>query len=83
MCYEWDDVKPDMITTGKALSGGMMATSALFANDNIMNLIKPGDHGSTFGGNALSMAVAKRAVEVIFEEKMLDNAMKMGEVLMD
>ena len=83
MCYEWDGVKPDIITTGKALSGGMMPVSAAFANDDIMSLIKTGDHGSTFGGNPLGMAVAKVAVEVILEENMIDNANKMGEILMD
>ena len=74
MSYEWDDIKPDIVTVGKAISGGMMPVSATFCNDNIMNLIKPGDHGSTFGGNALGMAVAKTAVQTIIEEGMIENS---------
>lgn len=83
MCYEWDDIKPDMITVGKALSGGMMPVSACFANDNIMDLIKPGDHGSTFGGNPIGWAVAKVAIETLLEEKMTENSLRLGEVLLD
>lgn len=78
MAHEWEGIKPDMITVGKALSGGMMPVSGVFANDSVMNLIKPGEHGSTYGGNPLAMAVAKKAVEVIVEEKLVENAHKMG-----
>ena len=63
MGIDWSKgVKPDIIACGKALSGGMMPVSATFANDNIMMNIKPGEHGSTFGGNPLGMAVAKVAI---------------------
>ena len=82
-CYEYEDVKPDIVTVGKALSGGMMPVSAAFANNNIMDLIKPGDHGSTFGGNPLGMAVSKVAIETLIEEKMVENSAKMGEILLD
>lgn len=62
MALDWDGVKPDILAVGKALSGGMMPVSASFCNDDIMLLIKPGDHGSTYGGNPIGMAVAKAAV---------------------
>jgi len=62
MCSEWEDVKPDIVTVGKALSGGTMPVSGVFCNDHIMLLVKPGEHGSTYGGNPLAMAVAKTAV---------------------
>jgi ornithine--oxo-acid transaminase len=81
MCSEWENVKPDIVTTGKALSGGMMPISAAFCNDNIMMNIHPGEHGSTFGGNPLAMAVAKASIEVIIEEKMVENSLKMGEIM--
>jgi ornithine--oxo-acid transaminase len=62
MAYEWDNAKPDIVAVGKALSGGMMPVSAAFCNDDIMMNIKPGDHGSTYGGNPLGMHVAKVAI---------------------
>lgn len=61
MAYEWEGIKPDILTVGKALSGGMMPISAAFCNDDIMLNIKPGEHGSTYGGNPLAMHVAKVA----------------------
>jgi ornithine--oxo-acid transaminase len=75
-----EGVKPDILTLGKALSGGMMPVSAVLADDDVMLRLKPGQHGSTFGGNPLACAVAKRAVEVLVEEKMPENATKMGEI---
>lgn len=75
-----EQVKPDILTLGKALSGGMMPVSAVLADDDVMLRLKPGQHGSTFGGNPLACAVAKRAVEVLVEEKMPENATKMGEI---
>lgn len=62
MCYEYDDVKPDILCLGKSISGGLLPVSAALCNDNIMLNIKPGEHGSTFGGYHLGMAVAKVAV---------------------
>ena len=82
MCYEWEGVKPDIVTIGKALSGGFLPSSAALANDNVMLTIKPGEHGSTFGGNPLSSVVSQRAVEVIIEEKMVENSLKMGELFL-
>lgn len=83
MCYEWDGIKPDIVSVGKALSGGMMPVSGAFANNEIMDLIKPGEHGSTYGGNPLAMAVAKTSIEVLLEEKMVENSLKMGEILLN
>lgn len=84
MAYEWDlgpDVRPDIVTLGKAISGGVTPVSGILADSHIMNEIKPGDHGSTYGGNPLGMAVAKAAVEAIVEEKMTENSLAMGAIL--
>lgn len=62
MACDWEGVKPDIVAVGKALSGGMMPVSASFCNDNIMQNIKPGDHGSTYGGNPLAMVTARVAI---------------------
>lgn len=81
MAYEWDmQEKPDILIVGKALSGGLMPVSGAFCNDNIMLNVKPGEHGSTYGGNPLAMAVARAAISTMVEEKMPENAEKMGEV---
>lgn len=74
MGYMHDDIKPDIVTVGKALSGGLMPVSAAFCNDNIMSTIKPGEHGSTYGGNPLAMAVAKVAIQTLVEEGMVENS---------
>ncbi|GAB1422697.1 hypothetical protein MASR2M15_29360 [Anaerolineales bacterium] len=58
---DWEDVKPDMITVGKALSGGFYPISAVLCNHEVMDVLKPGDHGSTFGGNPLASAVGREA----------------------
>ena len=71
-------VKPDITVIAKSASGGVTPVSGILASDEIMLQIKPGEHGSTFGGNPLGMAVAKRAVEVIYEEKMIENSKEMG-----
>ena len=65
MCYEWSGIKPDMITVGKALSGGLMPISGVLTSSKIMDVIQPGDHGSTYGGSAIACATAKAAIEVI------------------
>lgn len=74
--------KPDMLILGKALSGGVMPVSVVLANDDVMLTIKPGEHGSTFGGNPLACAVAKEAVQVIIDEDLAQNAQKMGALFM-
>lgn len=72
--------RPDILILGKALGGGVYPVSGVFADDPIMNVIKPGQHGSTFGGNPLAAAVAKEALAVIQHEKLMMNARKMGKV---
>ena len=75
-----ENVKPDILILGKALSGGVYPVSAVFANDHIMNVIKPGQHGSTFGGNPLACAVAIAALEVVKDEALANNADKLGKL---
>ncbi|MFT2007076.1 ornithine--oxo-acid transaminase [Pontibacter sp. 13R65] len=76
----YDRVKADILILGKALSGGVLPVSAVLANDEIMLCIKPGEHGSTFGGNPLAAVVAIAALQVVKEEKLTENAKAMGEV---
>ena len=75
-----EEVRPDILILGKALSGGMMPVSAVLANDDIMLTLEPGDHGSTFGGNPLGARISIEAVKIILEEKLPENARKMGEI---
>ncbi|MCW9036393.1 ornithine--oxo-acid transaminase [Altibacter sp.] len=77
-CSGTPDVKPDILILGKALSGGAYPVSAVLANDAIMNVIKPGTHGSTFGGNPVAAAVAMAALEVVREEALAENADTLG-----
>jgi len=80
LATDHEDARPDILILGKALSGGVLPVSAVLADDEIMMCIKPGEHGSTYGGNPLACAVAKAALEVIKDENLEDNALKMGEV---
>lgn len=73
-----ENVQPDILILGKALSGGMYPVSAVLANDNIMQVIHPGQHGSTFGGNPLACAVAVAALDVVEEEKLSERAEELG-----
>lgn len=75
-----EGVQPDVLILGKALSGGMYPVSAVLANDAIMNVIKPGQHGSTFGGNPIAAAVAVAALDVVIEERLAENAQELGEL---
>ncbi|NBL65986.1 ornithine--oxo-acid transaminase [Flavobacterium sp. NST-5] len=75
-----ENVQPDILILGKALSGGAYPVSAVLANDDIMNVIKPGQHGSTFGGNPVAAAVAIAALEVVQEEKLAENAEYLGNI---
>jgi len=75
-----EDVQPDILILGKALSGGAYPVSAVLANDEIMNVIRPGQHGSTFGGNPVAAAVAIAALEVVTDEKLAENAEKLGKI---
>lgn len=75
-----EEVQPDILILGKALSGGMYPVSAVLANDNIMNVIKPGQHGSTFGGNPIACAVAVAALDVVADEKLSERAEELGKL---
>jgi ornithine--oxo-acid transaminase len=78
-CYH-EDVQPDILILGKALSGGMYPVSAVLANNEIMNVIKPGQHGSTFGGNPIACAVAVAALDVVEDEKLSERAEELGKL---
>jgi len=75
-----ENVKPDMLILGKAISGGVYPVSAVLARDEIMNVIKPGQHGSTFGGNPVAAAVAMAALDVVRDENLADNARYLGDI---
>ena len=80
LACDHENVKPDILILGKALSGGVYPVSAVLCNDDIMLCIQPGEHGSTFGGNPLACAVAKTALEVVIDENLSDNANLMGDI---
>jgi ornithine--oxo-acid transaminase len=80
---QWEDIRADVMILGKALSGGFYPVSAVLADDEVMGVFKPGDHGSTFGGNPLGAAVARTALRVLTEEGLIENAHKRGEYLME
>jgi len=80
LASDHENVRPDVLILGKAVSGGFYPVSVVLADDEVMLVIKPGEHGSTFGGNPLACAVAKAALEVIVEEKLAENAQAMGEL---
>lgn len=80
LAVDHENVKPDVVVLGKALSGGMYPVSAVLANDEVMNVIKPGQHGSTFGGNPLAAAVAMAALDVVIDEKLAENAERLGQL---
>jgi len=79
LATDYSGIKADMLVLGKALSGGVYPVSAVLARDEIMLTVKPGQHGSTYGGNPVGCAVAMAALEVVKEENLCENAMKMGE----
>ncbi len=81
LACDHEDVRPDILILGKALSGGTLPVSAVLADNEIMWTIKPGEHGSTYGGNPLACAVAIASLQVLKEEKMEENAAAMGELL--
>ena len=82
-CENQYEIRPDILILGKALSGGVLPVSAVLADDDIMMCIKPGEHGSTFGGNPLACAVAMEALKVVEEESLAENAMKLGHIFRD
>jgi ornithine--oxo-acid transaminase len=81
LACDYEDVRPDILVLGKALSGGVLPVSAVLCDDEIMMTIKPGEHGSTYGGNPLACAVAIAALQVLKDEHMTENAAAMGELL--
>lgn len=78
LCSEWDDTQPDILVLGKALSGGAMPVSAVLSSDEIMLTIGRGQHGSTFGGNPVAAKVAQAALQVLVDEKLPENAARLG-----
>jgi ornithine--oxo-acid transaminase len=81
LACDHEGVRPDILILGKALSGGVLPVSAVLADDEIMLTIRPGEHGSTYGGNPLACKVAMEALRVLKEEKMAENAQVLGELL--
>jgi ornithine--oxo-acid transaminase len=79
LCCEYEDVKPDILILGKALSGGMLPVSAVLCNDSIMDNLHPGEHGSTFGGNPMAAVIAIEAIKIIKDEKLAENAYTLGQ----
>ncbi len=82
-CCEYESVRPDIMILGKALGGGALPISAVVSSKEILGVFKPGDHGSTFGGNPLACAVARAALKVLDEEKLVEKASEIGNYFMD
>lgn len=80
LCSEWAGIKPDMVTLGKAISGGMYPVSCVLSSKEIMMVVEAGTHGSTYGGNPLGCAVSIRALEIMEEEQLTEKAEKLGNV---
>ena len=80
LATDYENARPDILILGKALSGGVFPVSAVLADDDVMLCIQPGEHGSTFGGNPLACKVAQAALEVIIDEKLAENAYRLGEI---
>ncbi len=83
LATQWEDVRPDVLILGKALGGGVYPVSAVLADSAVMGVFQPGDHGSTFGGNPLAAAVAREALAVLVEERLVENANDLGQWFMD
>ena len=81
--FEYEGVRPDMVIIGKALSGGFYPVSAVLADKTVLGVFKPGDHGSTFGGNPLAAAVARASLKVLVEEKLVERSAELGEYFME
>ena len=80
LCCDHEGVRPDILILGKALSGGILPVSAVLCDDDIMLSIKPGEHGSTYGGNPLACAVAMEALKILVEENLAENAERLGHI---
>ncbi|HEX4955215.1 MAG TPA: ornithine--oxo-acid transaminase [Thermoanaerobaculia bacterium] len=81
--FEHEGIRPDAVIIGKALSGGFYPVSAFLADDEVMGVFTPGDHGSTYGGNPLGVAVARTAIQVLIEEGMIERSARLGAYLLD
>jgi ornithine--oxo-acid transaminase len=77
-CTQWEDVRPDVMVVGKALSGGVYPVSAMLADSAIMSVFHPGDHGSTFGGNPLAAAIGSAALDIVIDEGLAERADELG-----
>ncbi len=82
-CFEHDGIRPDVVTIGKALSGGFYPVSAVLASKEVLGVFSPGDHGSTFGGNPLACAVARAALRVVVDEKLAHRSKELGEFALE
>jgi ornithine--oxo-acid transaminase len=80
--FEYDNIRPDMVIIGKALSGGFYPVSAVLSSKEVLGVFKPGDHGSTFGGNPLAAAVACAALKVLKDEKLVERSFELGNYFM-
>jgi ornithine--oxo-acid transaminase len=81
--YEYEDVRPDLVIIGKALSGGFYPVSAVLGHKEVLGVFKPGDHGSTFGGNPLAAAVARESLKVLIDEGMIENSYNLGKYFLE
>ena len=81
--YEYEDIRPDVLAVGKALGGGVYPVSAMLSDEEVMAVFRPGDHGSTFGGNPLGAAVGLASLQVIEDEKLAEKSATLGEYFMD
>jgi ornithine--oxo-acid transaminase len=82
-CFEHEGIRPDIVVIGKALGGGCVPISGILADDEVMGVFAPGDHGSTFGGNPLACAVARTAIRVLIDEGMVENSARLGEYFIE
>lgn len=83
LCHEWSNIKPDLVLLGKAISGGMYPVSCVLGSKEVMLVVEPGTHGSTYGGNPLGCAIAMRALEIVKEENLTARAETMGQRFRD
>jgi len=81
--YQHEDIRPDVVIIGKALSGGLYPVSAILADDAVMDVFQPGDHGSTYGGNPVAAAVAEAALQVLVDEGLVENSAELGSYAID
>lgn len=81
--YEHEDIKPDAITVGKAMSGGFYPVSSVLACRELLEVFNPGEHGSTFGGNPLACSVSSAAIDVLIEENLIENSKNLGKYFLN